>query len=133
MRGRLWRREHSMDALIRALPFGGLLLVGAILGALLLIHFPSTKLFFSWCFRSVGRTAKWFRRKSIETELEGTMNSFSRSLNRDFAFTILPDCEVQWVTAANQVKVLQPGKAIIKLSFSGEDHDLNFYNAAHAF
>jgi small subunit ribosomal protein S1 len=61
------------------------------------------------------------------------MNSFSKSVNRDYSFEFLPGCEVRWVTAANQARILKPNKAIIKLSFSGDDHDLNFYNAAQAY
>jgi hypothetical protein len=126
-----------MDQLVNlaknAWPIGSAVVVGLILGLFLLTQFPSLKLVVSTIYRFFGATAKWFRRKSLETEVEGTMNSFSRSFNQDYTFAFLPECEVQWVTSGNQERVLRPGKAIIKLSFSRDDHDLNFYNAALAY
>ena len=114
-------------------PIGSAVLAGLVLGLFLLTQFPSLKLLVSTIYRFFGGTAKWFRRKSLETEVEGTMNSFSKSFNQDYAFDFLPECEVQWVTSGNQERLLRPGKAIIKLSFSRDDHDLNFYNAALAY
>src|SRR6266480_4539058 len=112
---------------------GGTLLIAVIICLFLLGQFPNLKLFVSTVLGWFGGVGKWVRRQSLETEIEGAMNSFSHSFNRNYSFELLPECEVQWVTARNQGNVLQPGKAIVKLSFSRDDHDLNFYNAAQAF
>jgi ribosomal protein S1 len=112
---------------------GGTLLVAVIICLFLLGQFPNLKLLISTVLSWFGGLGKWVRRRSLETEIEGAMNSFSHSFNRNYSFELLPDCDVQWVTARNQGNILKPGKAIVKLSFSRDDHDLNFFNAAQAY
>jgi hypothetical protein len=115
------------------LKVGGTLLIAVIICLFLLGQFPNLKLLISTVLGWFGGLGKWVRRRSLETEVEGAMNSFSHSFNRNYSFELLPECDVQWVTARNQENILKPGKAIIKLSFSRDDHDLNFFNAAQAY
>ena len=125
--------REIIDGLKIVFGIGGALLVGLVIGLFLIVQFPQLKLVVSSFFAFFGGAGKWFRRKALETEVEGTMNSFSRAFNRNYSFDFLPECEVRWVTAENQASILRPGKAIIKLSFSRDDHDLNVYNAAQAY
>ena len=112
---------------------GGTLLFAVVVCLFLLGQFPNLKLLISTALGWFGGLGKWVRRRSLETEVEGAMNSFSHSFNRNYSFELLPECEVQWVTSRNQENILKPGKAIVKLSFSRDDHDLNFFNAAQAY
>ena len=122
-----------IDLLKSAFKVGGTLLVSIIIVLFLLGQFPHLKLLVSFVLRWFGGVGKWVRRRALETEIEGAVNSFSKSFNRNYSFELMPECDVQWVTARNQCTVLRPGKAIVKLSFSRHDHDLNFYNAAQAY
>jgi ribosomal protein S1 len=125
--------EIIIETLKGAFKVGGTLLIAVIIVLFLLGQFPNLKLLVSAVLTFFGGAGKWVRRRALETEIEGAVNSFSKSFNRNYSFDLLPECDVQWVTARNQENVLKPGKAIVKLSFSRDDHDLNFYNAAQAF
>lgn len=122
-----------VETIKAAFKIGGTLLIAVVIVLFLLSQFPNLKLVVSLVLGWFGGAGKWVRRRSLENEIEGAVNSFSRSFNRNYSFDLLPECDVQWVTARNQSNMLQSGKAIVKLSFSRDDHDLNFYNAAQAF
>lgn len=107
-----------------------LTLVIAIVVALYL--YPKCKLFMGDILKSVGWASKWIRRKSVESELEGSINSFTKHFNQELSLPLLPECSVEWVTADNAQTYIALGKAIMKVSF-GEDHDTNYYNAANTF
>jgi hypothetical protein len=94
--------------------------------------YPQFKLVVGDLLRLFGTTSKWIRRKSIGLELEGSMNSFRKQFNSEFAVPLLPECTVQWVTPSNAQSYATGGRAIIKVSF-GENHDQNFYNVASSF
>jgi len=94
--------------------------------------YPRFKLFIGDLLKVFGKTSKWIRRKSIETEFEGSINIFTKQFNSELSITLLPECTIQWVTPKNVKSHITPGKAILRLSF-GEDHELNFYNTASAF
>ncbi len=100
------------------------------LGMLLLAAYPSAKVLVGDFFRLFGVLGKWFRRKAVEAEVEGVVNSFARHLNSDVQADILPDCRVQWVSRENHEAVLQPGCTLVRVSFTGLDRDLDTYNAA---
>lgn len=125
--------ELFIQTLKTVLHLGGVFVVALVVAIFLLSQFPHLKLLTSTVLGWFGGAGKWFRRRSLETEIEGAVNSFSKSFNRNYSFNLLPECDVQWVTARNQGTILKPGKAIVKLSFSRDDHDLNFYNAAQSF
>src|ERR1041384_7464406 len=125
--------QFVIDLLRTTFKFGGALLLSVIVVLFLLAQFPQLKLVVSLVLSWFGGLGKWVRRRSLETEIEGTVNSFSKSFNRQYSFDLLPECDVEWVTAKNQRNVLKPGKAIVRLSFTRDDHDLNFYNAAQAY
>jgi hypothetical protein len=122
-----------IDVLKSVFKIGGTFLVSIIIVLWALGQFPHLKTFVSSVLSWFGGLGKWVRRRALETEIEGAVNSFSKSFNRHYSFELLPECDVQWVTADNQRSVLKPGKAIVRLSFSRDDHDLNFYNAAQAY
>lgn len=100
---------------------------------LVLLLYDKAKIIFSDLLRLFGGISKFVRKKSIETEIEGTINLFSKDFNSEMTTPFLPACDVKWVTGENQESIIQPGKAIIRLSFSRDDHDLNFYNATYSF
>lgn len=104
-----------------------------LLGMFLITQYPKIKIIISDILRFFGFLGKWVRKKSVETEIEGTINSFSKHFVSDTSIPLLPECTVQWVTEKNLENVMQEGKAIIRLSFSTENHDLNYFNAAYAF
>ncbi len=113
------------------IPIGGLFTFVLIICIALWIY-PQFRLLIGDILKAFGRTSKWIRRKSIEAELEGTINLFTKHFNSELSLPLLPDCNVQWVTAKTAKSFMTPGKAIVRLSF-GDDHDLNFYNAADSF
>jgi ribosomal protein S1 len=104
-----------------------------LLGMFLFTQYPKIKTIISDILRFFGFLGKWVRKKSVETEIEGTINSFSKHFVSDTSIPLLPECAVQWVTEKNLESVMQEGKAIIRLSFSTDNHDLNYFNAAYAF
>jgi hypothetical protein len=113
------------------IPVGtGLLFV--LLICIALWMYPSFKLIIGDFLRIFGKTSKWVRRKSIETEVEGSINMFTKGFNSELSTALLPECHVEWVTPDNASSFIAAGKSIVRLSF-GEDHDLNFYNAANTF
>lgn len=104
--------------------------VGIVLGIIFALQYPKV---IGQFLRLFGFAGQWVRRKSLTAELEGTVNSFINSFNSEFESPILPECKVEWVNDKNIEHILKSGKAIVKLTFSKSDHDLNFYNAAQAF
>lgn len=104
-----------------------------ILLILLSLHiYPQFKLFVGDFLKYIGVASKWIRRKSVESELEGTINTFIKQYNSDLITPLLPQCGVEWVNAKNVQSYIASGKVLVKLSF-GRDHDLNLYNAANTF
>jgi ribosomal protein S1 len=103
----------------------------ALIVALLL--YSKAKVIISDILRLFGSIHKWVRRKSVETEIEGSINSFTSNFNSEISAQLFPTCNVQWVTDANQQCVIEQGKVIIRMSFSGNSHNLNFYNATYSF
>ena len=110
----------------------GSLLICVVLILLALWLYPQARLFVGDMSRVIGRFSKWVRRKSLEAEIEGSINSFAKNFNSEFSDQIFPDCTVKWVNSDTAVSCLEPGKAIVRLSF-GEDHDLNLFNAGRIF
>ncbi len=110
-----------------AIGFGALGLFG--LGAFVIILYPKAKLLVSDILRLIGWTSTFVRKKSVETEIEGSINTFIKDFNTQLQYPFLPDCEVQWITAGTQKSLLKPGKAIVRVNFD-EDHDINFFNTA---
>lgn len=96
-------------------------------------YYSKIKLVVSDFLRLIGFIGKWARKKSIESELEGTLNGVINDLNRNFSNPILPSCKIEWVTKENQKNIICEDSAIICLSFDKRDHDLNFYNATFNF
>lgn len=106
----------------------GILFIGIfVLGVFFLIFYPKAKILVSDILRLFGWTGKFIRRKSVETEIEGSINSFIKDFNSQLQYPFFPDCEVEWITARNQKSLMKPGKAIIRVNFE-EDHELNFFN-----
>src|SRR6266702_3441278 len=100
--------------------------------ALWLITSPRFRLFVSDILNVLGFLGQWVRKKRVETEVEGTINCAVKNFNQGFSAPFIPGCKVRWVTEADQVCILEPGKAIVCVSFS-KDHDLNLYNATYSF
>ena len=113
------------------IPLAGFLSV-FILILLALWAYPLFKVFVGDVLKPFGWAAKWIRRKSIESELEGSINSFTKRFNKEISLPILPECTVKWVTPDNAQSHIELGKAIVKVSF-GRDRDTNYYNAANKF
>src|SRR5881628_1788943 len=82
-----------LEAAKKIFIFGGLPLFGFAVAVFLLIQFPQVKLVLSTLFGALGAAGKWFRRKSLETDLEGRLNSFTRAFNRNYTFGFLPECD----------------------------------------
>jgi ribosomal protein S1 len=107
--------------------------IGGIITIFLFLYYPRLKLILSDVLRLCGGMGRWFRKKSLETEVEGAINLFTKNFNAELTSPLLPGCEVEWVTEANQTNFVREGKAIVRLSFSADNHDLNLYNAIHAY
>ncbi len=99
---------------------------------LFLMLYPKAKLFISDVFRFFGWSAKIIRKKSIEAEIEGAINSFIKDFNSQLQYPFFPDCEVEWITAENQKSLIKPGKVIIRVNFD-DDHDINFFNTTLSY
>ena len=104
--------------------------LGIVIGIIFVLQYPKAV---GQLLRLFGFAGQWVRRKSLTQELEATVNSFIKSFNSEFESPILPECRVEWVNDKNIEHILKSGQAIVKLTFSKNDHDLNFYNAAQAF
>ncbi len=102
------------------------LYIGVELATKLKVIFADILKFFGWL-------SKGIRKKSVSSELEGTLNGMVKDFNNNFENPILPNCKIQWVTAENQKNTLIENQAIVCLSFDKRDHDLNFYNATYNF
>jgi len=113
--------------------FCGIAVISVIAGVLLVVLYPNTKIIIADILRLLGFLGKCVRKKSVEHEIEGTINSFIKYFMSDLSIPLLPECEVQWVTQDNVENVIQEGKAIICVSFSKGNHELNYYNATYAF
>lgn len=96
-------------------------------------HYSQIKIFFGDFLKVIGFLGKWFRKASVSSELEGTLNGVVNDFNKNFQSPILPNCKIQWVTTENIQNTLVENQAIICLSFDKRDHDLNFYNATYNF
>ncbi len=123
----------TLEAIKQWLLFFGLSIPPLVIAIILALYvYPNARVLLGDILRVFGWTGKWIRRKSVESEVEGSINLFSKSINAELIDDILPACEIKWVTSDNQQNILEPGKAIVCLSF-GPDHDLNYYNAVSAF
>jgi ribosomal protein S1 len=123
-----------LEGITKFLVFFGITVSSLVVAAILvLLLYDKAKVVFSDLLRLFGGISKFVRKKSLETEIEGTINLFAKDFNSEMTTPFLPVCDVQWVTGGNQQSIIQPGKAIIRLSFSRDDHDLNFYNATFSF
>ncbi len=98
-----------------------------------LMLYPKVKIILSDILKIFGWVNKWFRKRSVELDIEGSINSFTHHFNSEVIEPFLPDCIVQWVSEENQSTVLEPGKAIVRVSFKGHDKNLNYYNATYSF
>ncbi len=116
--------------LVVGLVGGSIILVAA--GMVLPMMYPNLKLIIGDLARLFGFAAKWIRKTSLASELEGSLNSFVKQYNSEFISPFLPECDIQWITDTNQKTLIEPGKVIVKLSFE-QDHDLNHYNAASLY
>jgi len=81
----------------------------------------------------MGWAGSSFRKLSVKSEYEGTINSIINDYNKNFETPILPKCKIEWITNGDQKNILKENEAIICLSFDKKDHDLNFYNATLNF
>lgn len=113
-----------------ALGFGG---IGVIVGIFILLNYPKIKIIISDILRLFGGLGNWFRKRSLETEIEGSINLCSKNFNSTTDLSIFPPCTVQWVNEENKESYLHEGKAIVRMSFHKQNHDLNLYNVAHAY
>ena len=52
---------------------------------LALLLYPKAKIVISDILRAFGGLHKWVRRKSVETEIEGSINSFTSSFNSEMS------------------------------------------------
>ena len=117
--------------LLLGIPVGGVLVVVvAVLLALWL--YPQFRLLLGDILKLFGHTGRWVRRKSIECEMEGTINAFAKGFNSDLTVPLLPECSVRWVNEKSAETFLVPGRAIVRVSF-GQDRDVNLFHAAKAF
>ena len=98
--------------------------------AIALSIYPQLKVLVGDLLRALGWLGKAVRRASLESELEGTLNTFVKAYNAELNAPYLPRCEVKWLTETNKEHVLQPGVAVIRVAF-GEDHDQTFFS--HGF
>ena len=57
---------------------------------LFLMLYPKAKLFISDVFRFFGWSAKIIRKKSIEAEIEGAINSFIKDFNSQLQYPFFP-------------------------------------------
>jgi len=97
-------------------------------------HWAKIKLFFVDIFwRGPHTIVKAGRKFNVKWEIEGNINSFIKNYNSELVYNMLPECQVIWVTESNHNNVVQEGKAIIRVSYNSENHDLNLYNAAYSF
>lgn len=110
----------------------GTLIVFVICILVALEVYPKFRLFFGDILRLFGPSSRWVRKKSLECEMEGTINSFTKDFNRDLDTPLLPQCSIRWVKEDTPAAILEPGRAIVKVSF-GEDHNVNLFYAAKAF
>ena len=124
---------NTMDILVTILSIFGVTLFTATIIAYTLSHYSEIKFFASDVFRFFGFFGKWFRKVSVASELEGTLNGVIDDFNKSFSNPVLPNCRIQWVTPENQSSILRDGEAIVCLSFDRKDHDLNFFNATYRF
>jgi|GEM_PF-3105038 ribosomal protein S1 len=115
------------------IPFS-ILVIGLILGAIITIaKYSEIKKLFSDLTRPIAFISKWLRKKNVECEFEGILNTYAAHFNEGLTTPFLPECHVQWVNSGNAKSLIQPGKAIIRMSFDLKDHDLNLINAATQF
>ncbi len=110
---------------------GVIILIFSILIAL--IFYPRAKLIFSDILKTFGWASKWIRKRSVSLDIEGSINSFTHQFNSEVIEPFLPDCVIQWVSDSNQESVLELDKAIVRVSYKGNDKNLNYYNAAYSF
>lgn len=104
--------------------------VAFVLGICVVVQYPR---FVGACLRAFSYLGPWVKRKSLATELQGSVNAFVGHFNSNYDSSVLPECRIEWVNDKNVQNFLGSGKALIKLSFSKDDRDLNYYNAAYSF
>lgn len=112
---------------------GSVLFVGVLIGIALIIVYPKLKILISDILKFFGFVGKWVRKKQIETDLEGAINSFTGDFAKHSSISLFPECRVQWVTENSPESIIENGKAIVRVSFSKDNHDLNYYNAAYSY
>ena len=112
----------------------GLLGVGmvSVLIAFALLLYPPARLLLSDILRVFGFLGRWARRASVATEMEASINGFTRGFNKDIDAALLPECTVTWVTGENHAQTITPGAVVVRVSF-GADHDSNLYSATATF
>jgi len=80
-----------------------------------------------------GWISKKIQKRSIEFEIEGTINPIIRKLNNDARASLLPECDVKWVTKDNVGNVLENNKVILRMDFNKQSHDQNFYRCIYQY
>ena len=78
--------------------------------------YPRFKLIVSDLLKVLGKSSRWIRRKSLETELEGSINLFTKEFNSELSLKLLPECSVEWITGKTPTTVISSGKAIVRIS-----------------
>lgn len=110
----------------------GMPIIGVIIGVVLITFYPGLRTFVADILRLIGFISQAIRRKSIENEIEGSINSYVRNFNAELQNPLLFECTIKWVKPDDQTSyVTEEGKAIVKVSFS-ENHHRSFYNAVHS-
>ena len=108
------------------------ILVGIFIGILIVINWPSVKLFFVDIFWKGPHTLfKGGRKFNVKCEIEASIGLFVNNFNAEMTNKLLPACQIQWLNKDNQDGAIQEGRAIVVVSYSKDNHDLNFYNAAY--
>jgi hypothetical protein len=78
------------------IPFGTLFILVLVV-CLALWVYPQFKVFIGDILKLLGKTSKWVRRKSLETEFEGSINTFTKQFNSELSIALLPECSIEIV------------------------------------
>lgn len=122
-----------METLIAILTFLGVPFIFLFLLFIALEIYPKLKVPISDFITFFGWVSKKIRKRTIEFEIEGTINPIIRKLNNDARASLLPECDVKWVTKENVSNILENNKVILRMDFNKQSHDQNFYKCIYQY
>jgi len=124
----------DIQKLLTWLGISGFTLFILVIGLFLVMYiYQPLRVMLSDLFRLIGWLGKFIRRNCLKHEIEGSLNSITKILNKEVSDGFMPICDLKWVTPRNQKAVLESGKAVVCVSFDKRDHDKNFYNVVYSF